>query len=76
VVVAFNKYALDGASRRMTKISNAPWKQASSLVSKWTCCVIEMYRLNLSEVNEEHIIEKAHDLHFVNMDKKFDIMHW
>jgi len=38
--------------------------------------VAEAYREKPSAANEDDIIQNAHDLYEIKMDKKFNLMHW
>jgi len=76
VAIAFNRYALEGATKRTGKICNAHWNRASPLVSKWCGSIVEAYRMNPSRTKEDTIKQLAHESYHNKVGKTFDPMHW
>jgi len=75
VTLTYNRYPPDRAVKRTGKMFNARWNRASSLVSKWCGYVEEAYQTNASGLNEDTIMQLAHQLYKQKVGKRFDVMH-
>ena len=73
VAIAFNRYTLEGATKKIGKICSIRWNRASPLVSKWCGSVGEAYRTNPSGANEDTIMKLAHELYQNKVGKWFDV---
>jgi len=75
VAIAFNQYALEGATKRTGKICNARWNWASPPISKWCGSVAEAYRIDPSGANEDTIMQLAYESYHNKVGKTFDLMY-